>query len=206
MKKYLFIPAFLLFCLISACSPQQDTSGNTMVESESSIFESETLIESGKCYRIYRENGSLSSHYEIFAPDGAVVWSETTDRPLSITMVTPDIADIRIGMGTGLALHRYYSIQRNQISETFSYVLASDREAVAYIHVPKENSFADRKVIVRNMFDKNTCYQEFSLDFSHVDTPVISAAFSEDGSSLMVTYLSGDEQEERTEILDLKSS
>ncbi|MFR6298733.1 MAG: hypothetical protein ACLUML_05835 [Acutalibacteraceae bacterium] len=49
----------------------------------------------------------------------------------------------------------------------------------------------NRKVVVQNIFDKSLFYEEFKLDFSNVDTPVIEAKFSKDGASLLLTYLSG---------------
>ena len=106
-------------------------------------------------------------------------------------MISDDTIDIGIGMGTGITIHKYYNANENIFSGEFTNVLTNSDKLIAYIDVSKENPLENRKVVVQNIFDKSLFYEEFKLDFSNVDTPVIEAKFSKDGASLLLTYLSG---------------
>jgi len=106
-------------------------------------------------------------------------------------------------MGTGITIHKYYNANENIFSGKFTNVLTNSDKLIAYIDVSKENPLENRKVVVQNIFDKSLFYEEFKLDFSNVDTPVIEAEFSKDGASLLLTYLSGEKQTQTSEILDL---
>ena len=160
------------------------------------------IIDSGTYYRIYKENSNQVC-YDIYNFDGEIVLSEKTDRPLEINMINDDIVDIKIGMGTGITIHKYYSVGENIFTQEFPYVLSNLDKLIAYIDVSKEKPFESRKVIVQNIFDKNLFHKEFQLDFSNVDTPVVEAKFSKDGESLQLTYLSGEDQTQISTVLDL---
>lgn len=194
MKKYLYLLVCIFFCFMSACSPYKNTVNNEPEQIE--------IIDSGTYYRIYKGNINQVC-YDIYNSDGEIVLSEKTDRPLEINMINDDIIDIKIGMGTGITIHKYYSVGENIFSQQFSYVLSNSDQLIAYIDVPKEKPLENRKVIVQNIFDKSLFYKEFQLDFSNVDTPVIEADFSKDGASLQLTYLSGEEQTQISTTFDL---
>ena len=189
MKKYLYILLPVLFCFLTACSPYSN-------------LKQTQIIDSGKYYRIYKENDN-QVHYEIYNPEGKIALSKKTDRPIKINMIGDDIIDIGIGMGTGITIHKYYNANENIFSQDFTNVLSDSDKLIAYIDVSKENPLKNRKVIVQNIFDKSLFYKEFQLDFSNVDTPVIEAEFSKDGMSLQLTYLSGEDQTQISETLDL---
>lgn len=189
MKKYLYILLPVFFCFLTACSPYSN-------------LKQTQIIDSGKYYRIYKENDN-QVRYEIYNPEGKIALSEKTDRPIEINMISDDTIDIGIDMGTGITIHKYYDANENIFSGEFTNVLTNSDKLIAYIEVPKETPFENRKVVVQNTFDKSLFYEEFKLDFSNVDTPVIEAEFSKDGASLLLTYLSGEEQTQTSEILDL---
>ena len=194
MKKYLYLLVCVLFCFISACSTYNNTVNNRSEQTE--------IIDSGTYYRIYKGNINQFC-YNIYNSEGKIVLSEKTDRPLEINMINDDIVDIEISMGRGITIHKYYDVGENIFSQEFPYVLSNLDKVIAYIDVPKEKPFENRKVIVQNIFDKSLLYKDFQLDFSNVDTPVIDAKFSKDGASLQLTYLSGEEQTQISTILDL---
>ena len=194
MKKYLYLLVCILLCFISACSPYKSTLNNEPEQIE--------IIDSGAYYRIYKGNINRVC-YNIYNSEGEIVLSEKTDRPLEINMINDDIIDIESGMGTGITIHKYYGVGENIFSQEFPYVLSNLDKLIAYIDVPKENPFENRKIIVQNIFDKNLFYKKYQLDFSNVDTPVIEAKFSKDGASLQLTYLSGEDQTQITTMLDL---
>lgn len=191
MKKYLYLLIFVLFCFISACLQYEGIKSKQM-----------EIIDSGKYYCIYKSNSTQVS-YNIYDIGGKVILSEKTDRPIKINMINDNIVDIEIGMGSGVAVHKYYGVEQNLFSQDFSFVLSNQNELVAYMEVSKESPFENRKVIVRNIFDKNLFYKEFQLDFSKVDTPIIEAKFLKDGSTLKLTYLSGEDRTQSTTTLDL---
>lgn len=189
MKKYLYILLPVFFCFLTACSPYSN-------------LKQTQIIDSGKYYRIYKENDN-QVRYEIYNPEGKIALSEKTDRPIEINMISDDTIDIGICMGTGITIHKYYNANENTFSEEFTNVLTNSDKLIAYIEVSKETPLENRKVVVQNIFDKSLFYEEFKLDFSNVDTPVIEAEFSKDGASLLLTYLSGEKQTQTSEILDL---
>ena len=193
MKNHLYLLVCALFCFIVGCTPNENALNN---ESEQM-----KMVDSGKYYRIYKGNINQVC-YEIYNTEGELVLSDKTERPLEINMINDDIVDIEIGIGTGITTHRY-DVGEDIFSQKFQYVLSNFDKLVAYIDVPKEKPLENRKVIVRNMFDKQYFYKEFLLDFSNVDTPVIDAKFLKNGTSLQLTYLSGEEQTQVSTILEL---
>ena len=197
MKKFLYLLICVLLCFISGCASRK------VVDMDKD--EQREIVDSGKYYCIYQEYITRVS-YEIYDSQGKVVLSETTDRPLKINMVNDDTLDISIGFGTGIVSHQYYSVDKNVFSQEFLYVLSNSDELVAYIDIPEEKPFENRKVVVQNIFDKNIFYKDFQLEFSHVDTPVIDATFSKDGTALQLTYLSGEERTQTSTVLDLIST
>lgn len=189
MKKYLYILLPVLLCFLTACSPYSN-------------LKQTQIIDSGKYYRIYKENDN-QVRYEIYNPEGKIALSEKTDRPIEINMISDDTIDIGIDMGTGITIHKYYNANENIFSGEFTNVLTNSDKLIAYIDVSKENPLENRKVVVQNIFDKSLFYEEFKLNFSNVDTPVIEAEFSKDGACLLLTYLSREKQTQTSEILDL---
>lgn len=203
MKKYLWLLASIVCCFISACSFRNDVTEKELNESDIYQSENKAVIDSGKYYRIYKTN-ITEVNYDIYNSKGEVILSQTTDRPLEIDMINDEIIDISIGMGTGLVIHKYYSVKQELFSEEFSYVVANLNDLVAYIGFSQEGGFENRRVIVQNIFDKNLFFEEYQLNFSNVDIPVIQATFSEDGSALQLIYLSGKEKVQVSEVLNLK--
>lgn len=196
----------LIICIVAlsavACTFHNDSNDNEFNKSSIEQSEDKEIIDSDKYYCLYRLNTN-EVFYNIYNASGEVVLSEKTDKPLTIGMLNADIVDISIVMGTGLTIHRYYSVEKNLFSEEFLYVLSNLNELVAYIDVPNEQPFENRKVVIQNVFKKDVFYKEYQLDFSNIDTPVIQANFLEDGTSLQIKYLSGEKQTEVIQNLKL---
>lgn len=194
MKKTLCILVGVLFCFIVVYSLYENISNNKSEQME--------VLDSGKYYRIYK--GSTNQiRYDIYNYGGEIVLSEETEHPLEIRTINGNIIDIEIGMGTGITIHKYYDVDENVFSQEFQYVLSNLEQLIAYVDVPKANPLENRKVIVRNIFDKQLFYKEYELDFSYVDTPVIEAKFSRDGAALHLTYLSGEQKTQVSTVLEL---
>lgn len=193
-KKILFVICFCI-CFLSACS----------VSRNYCQLENPRTISSGEYYKILEGDGFEYCYY-IYNSDKDVVLEEKTyGKSPTIEMLNDDIIDIHIGMGTGIIMHKYYSVKRNLFSENFEYVIANSNELVAYINISDEQQpFENRTVIVQDAFDKSVFFKEFKLNFSNVDTPVLNAFFSKENTQLEITYLSGNDQTEISETISLK--
>ena len=189
--------AFLL-CLIMLISlvscdtanKNKDTDNDT-VNTESSEKDDGTTASSisntNKQYYKIEKKVLTKVRYYIYDSDGNTVLSDETDRPLDISMLGDNIVDICIGMGTGISVHKYYDVQNNRFSEEYTYVAASSGNLVAYID---GDSMQDRRLIVRDIFNKNIFYKSFELDFSQTVYPIESASFTDGEAELDIVYLS----------------
>ncbi|HBT95354.1 MAG TPA: hypothetical protein DEB24_04340 [Coriobacteriia bacterium] len=145
------------------------------------------------------------SYYCVYGTDGNVVERGGYNGRLPrLTLIDGDVVNIHRGVGTGIAWDRYYSLSRDVFSKTFTYVCAFSEECVAYIHIPDEgNPFGTRSLVIRNAFDRSEYYKEVQLDFSRSHTPVLDAGFINDKMQLKITYQTGDDFREVTEVIDL---
>lgn len=196
MKVILRVIICLTACvMLCSCSTSQNIANGNL--------SCDNVIASGKYYSISGSDSTRITYY-IYDKDGNTVFSETTDRPIKINMINDIIVDVAMGMGTGISTHKYYNVNDNAFSKTFSSVIASFDGLVAYIDVDDKNPLESRTVVIQDIFNDDLFYKSFKLDFSLVDTPVVKAEFSDDGAILTVTYLSGDNQLEKIAILNCK--
>ena len=210
MKKLLFLICLIIsMCIFCSCSSNEEkttsigTSETSNLNLENSSNYYPKIIYDEKHYKII-ENGFFDYCYYIYDLDKDVVFmKENLNKVPSIEFANNEIIDVHIGFGTGLIQHQYYSITRDCMSRQFFYVSASYNELIAYLYVPDENSFENRKLIIRNIFDKNDFYKEVYLGFSSIITPIIDAEFINDGKQLQITYLTGESETEVHETLDI---
>ena len=196
MKKLLsiFLPV-LIVSNICACSylPKNNDDAlienTTQAENEKEMIteEIETIARSNN-YHLYRVVGTFELGCDIYNSNGEVVFSEKTQRSLNVSEIDPDLIEISIGYGTGIIGHRYFNVKTNQMSEEYFYVIANFGTQIAYL----DGGINDRKLIVQDIYRSIDDCQSFELDFSPDHTPVIDAEFSEDGSTLCVTYCEGE--------------
>ncbi len=192
MKKANIILLCLLLLFLTACSVLEN-SNNSMQLGENNSDE-KRLIDSGDYFKLY--DNTLSEIYEIYNSQGELVRTETTDDPISITMLNESVLDISIGKGTGITQHTYYDAERNVFSDEFSYVICTDGELVAYIGL-SEDKVNNKTLIVEDIFNKEIYYKEFKGAFDEVDTYELSSVggeFSEDFSKLTVRYYQRNQQ------------
>ncbi len=201
MKKTRLLAAIVLMLfLLSGCS-EGSTDQSTNAPLSAGSFPVEMCRET---YFAIVQVDDFSYAYRIYNREGEMVRKEMTESRLpEITMLSEDIVDIRMGYGTGLASHLYYDVNSDRFSDVMEYVIASAGRRIAYMDIPTEFPLENRKIVIRDIFDETAYYQEVFLNFAKVDTPVVTAAFSEDGSQLLITYLKGDKQSETSEIIDL---
>ena len=198
MKKYLALLLCLMMILsLFACATtdknkdtENDTANTESLEKDDGTKDT-SISDINKQYYKIEEIELTKVRYYIYDSDGNVVLSDETDRPLHISMLGDNIVDIRIGMGTGISIHKYYDVQSNRFSEEYTYVAATSGNLVAYIDTSMEDPMTNRVLVVRDIFDKNTFYKSFGLDFSPtVHDPIESASFTDGEAELEVVYLS----------------
>ena len=198
MKKYLALLLCLMMILsLFACDTtdknkdtEKDTANTELLEKDDGTKDT-SISDINKQYYKIEEIELTKVRYYIYDSDGNVVLSDETDRPLDISMLGDNIVDICIGMGSGISIHKYYDVQSNRFSEKYTYVAATSGNLVAYIDTSMEDPMTNRVLVVRDMFDKNTFYKSFGLDFSPtVHDPIESASFTDGEAELEVVYLS----------------
>ena len=198
MKKYIAILLCLMMILsLFACDTtdknkdtENDTANTESLEKDDGTKDT-SISDINKQYYKIEEIELTKVRYYIYDSDGNVVLSDETDRPLDISMLGDNIVDICIGMGSGISIHKYYDVQSNRFSEEYTYVAATSGNLVAYIDTSMEDPMTNRVLVVRDIFDKNTFYKSFGLDFSPtVHDPIESASFTDGEAELEVVYLS----------------
>ena len=148
--------------------------------------------------------GLARARYHIYNDNGDLILTEETDRPLQITAIDRYILEIRIGMGTGISVCRYYDALNDRFSKEYTYVAAATQNFVAYL---EGTSLADRKLVVSDLFDEKVFYKEYSLDFSpNCHTPIQSAEFIAGDCELHLSYLAGAEEQSLDVILTVRDS
>lgn len=202
MKKYIaFLLCFIITISLFSCyainetvnkATENDTANTEALDKDDSTKDSKPTdkptTDINKQYYKIEEIELTKVRYYIYDSNGNTVLSDETDRPLDISMLGDNIVDICIGMGTGLSIHKYYNVENNRFSEEYTYVVASSGGLVAYID---GDSISDRTLVVCDIFDKNTFYKVFALDFSPtVHFPIESAIFTDGEAELEVVYLS----------------
>ena len=219
MKKLLCFMLCILACFMCACSvlrgrdntpvgetDAMDVSSNKDCSDSTGIdTDNMNVLDSGDYYTLYQNRDTSLLYYRIYDKNGNTVLEEgqETYRPMNITMVRDSVVDISVGYGTGIQGHRYYNAADNELSREYMYVIAATGVLVAYIDVPQENTFDGRKVVVQNIFDEDVYRKELKLDFSKTVMPIDKAEFSDDGTSLAVTYLTGEDMKPVSTVLPL---
>ena len=170
---------------------------------EDTLPENIELIKQEKHFQIYEYKDAVNKHfYRILDSNGNTVISETTTRPLSISITEDDIIDISISFGSGVCQHQYYDIDKNILSERFFDVFATSGELIVHMNVSKENAMENRILVIRNIFDKEVLFVEYKLDFSNYVIPIEKIEFLANSNALQITYYKGSEKELTTKILN----
>ena len=152
-----------------------------------------------KNYHYYKIVGTFEIGCEIYNAAGEIVFTERLQRPMTVSEVDADLIEIRIGYGTGISGCRYFSIEKNQMSEEFFYVVATSGTQIAYL----SGSIDDRKLIVQDIYQHTEKCQSFELDFSPEYTPVVDARFADNGARLQITYMKGQSRETTKATIEL---
>ncbi|MBR2019365.1 MAG: hypothetical protein IKA05_03110 [Clostridia bacterium] len=195
MKKRIFalLLSALLLTNVTACNTALEKDVENTFEdtntAESTVEETETIART-KNYHYYKMVGTFELGCEIYNAAGEIIFSERSQRPMTVSEIDADLIEIRIGYGTGIIGRRYFSIEKNQMSEEFFYVVANHGTKIAYLTY-SNGGLNDRKLMIQDIYQPIDSGQCFTLDFSPDHTPVIEAKFSEDGTTLFLKYFEG---------------
>lgn len=157
------------------------------------------VIEESKYHKIIKYNNLY--YYEISDEDGCIVKSEGSfNRQPKITFVNEYLLKVTIQAGTGLSTSwgYYYNFKTDVFSKVFYGIYDEYNEKVAYR--------ATDGIIIRNIFDENKFYKEissFKYPLSITTEPFLSISFVNNGHSIEITYLTGDDFKKTTEQFDV---
>lgn len=209
-NQKIFICILLPFLFIlSACSTSSNlldtssthslTEGNCPYISADDIKNAETIEETEYYKIIYYD---FMYYYYIFDESHNVVKSDgPLNREPHISMVNNHLIKFTLQSGTGIGTQWgfYYDTKADVFSRIFQSIYDQWDSKVAYVEA--------KKVIVRDIFDKTEYYQEissFKNTFSEVAEPITNIKFVNDGTSIEVSYLTGLDYKEVTEIRQVR--
>jgi len=207
-KAIMFTSVFFLSLLMqSACIHSSDSLTASLLSGEScqnklciSIedFAKAKMIEENKYYKIvYSDN---MYYYCIINKDSDVVKSEGPFNKQPRISIVDGLVKVTLQAGTGLGTQWgfFYDTNDNVFSQIFQciYDQCDGKVAVGGMN----------KVIVRDIFDESQYYKgitSFNESFSEMVEPITGVRFLNDGKSIEVLYLAGDNYQKVIEIIDL---
>lgn len=156
-------------------------------------------IEGNEVYALFEDKGVYA--VQLYGADGELVWAcgPVNHEPL-VAEEEPGLWSVSLQAGTGLSTRwtLYYAPETGTLSPSYTGVL--DRQGDRLIHL-----YSGKQLEVRGLFDteEGTILRHFSEPLSKAAEPFVSARFSEDGRTVTVTYLAGEDYHEVTETIPL---
>ncbi len=226
MKKYIafFLCLMMLISLVS-CNAQNrddklpsdnngenntdltaDTDDGKKDDTDSNDTGYGQIMDATDYYKI-KKIGLGKHEYHIYDRWGKEVLVDVTDRPLRISTIDRSVLEIRIGMGTGTSVSKYYDIENDRFSEEFLCVVATSGNLLAYVAAPQEDAATKGTLVVRDIFNKNEFYKPFSLDFSPREVmPISKAEFTEREMALELVYFNQTSDVDESVTLPVRTS
>ena len=202
MRTIVCIILIVIFTFLGCQNAPTNPTDSLCVPTSSTSYTTPKTIENGPQYEIL-ELGAWKYAYIIYDMQGNIVLQvETGNAYPEISLLEDNVLGVQVKKGTGVSVHRYYNLSENLLSREYQYVIAYCNGNVAYIEVPQENPLQERYLVIENI-EENESPKTYNIDFAMVDSPVIDAHFINNGNALTITYLSGDGQNETTQIIDL---
>ena len=211
IKQKVFVGIILSMLLLSACthsseaSNQSDTSTTQdLSENNSSLFSvynlknAETVAENEHYKVVYLD---FMYYYYIFDENHNIVKSDgLLNRHPRILMVSDDLVrfTLQAGTGNGTKWGYYYDTKKNMFSNVFYSIFDQCNGKVAYGGL--------NKVVIRDIFDETKYFLEitsFKEPFSYSAEPITNVEFTDGGSNVKVSYLTGENYQEISESFDL---
>ncbi len=155
-------------------------------------------IAGNQVYGLFEEDGVYA--LQLYSPEGDLVWAFGPGRhEPRVEEAEPGLWSVSLGAGPSLSLHWtvYYRPETGQLSDAIYGILARDGERVLCI--------SGRSLLLRGIFERGdrTMLDSFSESLAPAAEPFESAAFTEDGRAVTVTYLAGEDYHKVTETIPL---
>lgn len=155
-------------------------------------------IAGNEVYGLFEEDGVYALQF--YSPERELVWAYgPSDRELRVTEEEPGLWSMGLSAGPSPSLSWavYYKPETGQLSDSLYGVLARDRERVLCSW--------GKSLLLRGIFDgeDRVVLESFSEPLAPTVDPFVSAAFTEDGKAVVVTYLAGEDDHEVTETIPL---
>lgn len=185
-KAYIFVVSFLLI-FFAGCS-----CGKGLV------------WESGENYEV-TNTGSADKKafkYQVFDNQHNVIDSGFTGDIEPIFYGNDNNLRLSVNYGSGATEYKYYDVSKGVVSELYKSILSDrytkDGILVAYL------AYEDNTVVVavQDAFDKKVFYKTYEGEYPIKFSPSTQAEFISD-DQIRITYLSGENDDEKTELLTI---
>lgn len=155
-------------------------------------------IAGNEVYGLFEDKGVYALQF--YSPEGDLVWAYgPSERELRVTEEESGLWSLSLSAGPSPSLSWavYYKPETGQLSGSLYGILARDRERVLCSW--------GKSLFLRGIFDgeDQVVLESFSEPLAPAADPFVSAAFTEDGSAVVVTYLAGEDYHEVTETIPL---
>lgn len=193
----------LIIIILSACIVRYHLNVNSKKTSNSRSTYSSNLsdvITKGKQFKITGDNTNRKYHYYIYDKNYKVVDEGDIERmPPTITYVSGNIMKICFHGGTHADYCKYYNAKSNTFSQEYWYPVIEKNSIIVYF----DNDKNSKKLIIRDIFNKDKYYKEYYVDYSGAYAQVSDAEFINGDTKLKITYLKGEDFKEVTEVFNL---
>lgn len=187
MRKHFFARLILCLCEFCACGKADKTA-----VSGQSAEQAQVLLQTDYA-EILQQDGQYI--YTVYGRGGEVIAHGESTRPPEITMDGQLLTfSLQTGTGASTQWGFFYDYANGVKSETFTCIYDVQGSRVAYGN--------GQSVVVQDIFDQDAyqkTFSEFSPPLAEAAEPILSAAFTQDGTGLNILYLSGEDLHEETQ-------
>lgn len=199
MKK-IYLLLILGLCFITFFNVSC-TNKKASVSTSSSKLKSD-VVEKEKNYRIIATKKSDHTDYQylVYNNNGKLMFEEILDFKADFSYLSSDILREHNG-GGNVSQYQYFNVNENLVSQIYDNPSLVESGKIVYMTYEDDKI----KLIISDLFDKSKFYKEYNRDFSPVAAPynaLVDAKFI-DSSKLQITYLSGSDRKQVTEIINL---
>ncbi|MBE6754815.1 MAG: hypothetical protein E7559_10795 [Ruminococcaceae bacterium] len=165
----------------------------------------ETAWEAGTNFEVSNA-GSIESkefQYQVFDNQHNIIDSGCTDNIEPIFYANNGFLRLSLDYGSGATEYRYYDVSKGLVSELYRAILSdritNDGILVAYL------THEDDTVVVaiQDAFDEKAFYKTIKGEFPIIFSPSTQAEFISD-NQLRLTYLTGEDYDEKIELITFK--
>lgn len=210
MKK-IYVPLVVSLCFITffsvGCSNRKSSVSHTKSSLNSKVSHTKNSLNSdndyeGRNYKIVpsTKDGIIEYHYYIYNNQGSVIFEETLLKKPDFLYVDTDILREHHG-GGNVSQYQFFNVSKNLISPIYENPSIVKNGKIVYMTYKDDKI----KLVVSDLFDKSKFYRQYERDFSPVAAPDgdLTSAEYIDSNKLQITYLSGSNYKEVTEIIDI---